>query len=321
MEASMPAATSAPDAVRFRHEAFFYGDQATFLAGVLPFVRAALEVHEPVMVVLRSEKLAAVRAALGSESRDVTMADMAVLGANPALIIPAWRRFLNEHAASGRAVHGIGEPIWAGRSPAELAESQLHEALLNRAFADDSNFTLLCPYDTAALGPAVLDAAVHSHPFLSGGRTAPSCEQHALAAPADFLALALPEPVAPVEQRRFGSTDLATVRRLAQEMAVRAGLADRSTEVGLAVHEVAANSARHGGGHGSLRTWLDGTELVFEISDAGHLDDPLVGRIEPRPDAVTGRGLWLVNHLCDLVQLRNTPDGVIVRLHFRGTAP
>jgi hypothetical protein len=27
------------------------------------------------------------------------------------------------------------------------------------------------------------------------------------------------------------------------------------------------------------------------------------------------RGLWLVNQLCDLVQLRSPDDGVVVRLH------
>ena len=37
------------------------------------------------------------------------------LGANPARIIPAWQEFVAEHAAPGRRVRGIGEPIWAGR--------------------------------------------------------------------------------------------------------------------------------------------------------------------------------------------------------------
>jgi hypothetical protein len=29
-----------------------------------------------------------------------------------------------------------------------------------------------------------------------------------------------------------------------------------------------------------------------------------------------GRGLWIVNHLCDLVQLRSSPAGNVVRLHM-----
>jgi hypothetical protein len=29
-----------------------------------------------------------------------------------------------------------------------------------------------------------------------------------------------------------------------------------------------------------------------------------------------GRGLWMVNQLCDLVQLRSFPDGAAVRVHM-----
>jgi hypothetical protein len=29
-----------------------------------------------------------------------------------------------------------------------------------------------------------------------------------------------------------------------------------------------------------------------------------------------GRGLWMVNRLCDLVQLRSFPDGAAVRVHM-----
>ena len=65
---------------------------------------------------------------------------MAEIGANPACIIPAWRDFVDECAEAGRAIRGIGEPIWADRSPAELVECQRHESLLNLAFADTRSF-------------------------------------------------------------------------------------------------------------------------------------------------------------------------------------
>ena len=47
-------------------------------------------------------------------------------------------------------MRGIGEPIWADRSPTELIECQCHEALLNVAFAAAGDFHLICPYDTDA---------------------------------------------------------------------------------------------------------------------------------------------------------------------------
>ena len=64
---------------------------------------------------------------------------MEVIGRNPARIIPAWRRFVADHATEdGGGMRGIGEPIWAERALDELAECQLHEWLLNLAFAADS---------------------------------------------------------------------------------------------------------------------------------------------------------------------------------------
>src|SRR5207244_2662029 len=61
---------------------------------------------------------------------------------------------------------GIGEPIWAGRSPAELVECHRHESLLNLAFAGSPAWWLLCPYDTATLDAAVLEEARATHPLV-----------------------------------------------------------------------------------------------------------------------------------------------------------
>ena len=91
---------------------------------------------------------------------------MAEVGVNPARIIPAWREFVDTHTGRGRRLRGIGEPIWAQRSPDELVECQRHEALLNLAFADAEDFWLLCPYDVEALEPDVIEKAHHSHPVM-----------------------------------------------------------------------------------------------------------------------------------------------------------
>ena len=55
--------------------------------------------------------------------------------------------------------------------------------------------------------------------------------------------------------------------------------------------------------------------LVVEVRDAGRIADPLVGRQLPSWDAVGGRGLWLANQLCDLVQIRSSDTGTVVRIH------
>jgi len=41
----------------------------------------------------------------------------------------------------------------------------------------------------------------------------------------------------------------------------------------------------------------------------------LAGRVRPSVAQPNGRGLWLVNQLCDLVQLRTLADGTVVRVH------
>ncbi len=123
--------------------------------------------EEPILVAVANARIKSLKGALGEEAKHVHFADMHVLGSNPARIIPAWRRFLAEHSPDERPVRGIGEPIWAGRSDAELTECQRHESLLNVAFDGGQAWKLLCPYDLEALDDQVIDEARRSHPFVA----------------------------------------------------------------------------------------------------------------------------------------------------------
>jgi anti-sigma regulatory factor (Ser/Thr protein kinase) len=58
---------------------------------------------------------------------------------------------------------------------------------------------------------------------------------------------------------------------------------------------------------------------VCEVRDGGQLSDPLVGRRRPSSDQIGGRGLWIANQLCDLVQVRSSDEGAVVRLNVRPT--
>jgi hypothetical protein len=40
----------------------------------------------------------------------------------------------------------------------------------------------------------------------------------------------------------------------------------------------------------------------------------LAGREHPEASSERGRGLWIANQVCDLVQLRTYPTGSVVRL-------
>jgi anti-sigma regulatory factor (Ser/Thr protein kinase) len=246
---------------------------------------------------------------------------MADVGHNPARIIPTWRQFLVERSPDGRPVRGIGEPIWAGRSDAELVECERHEALLNVAFSGGSAWRLLCPYDVDALPKAVIDEARRNHPFiLDRGRedVSPTYSDDAFTGP---FVHPLPEPTSIPDELAFAMGPLDEVRSFVARHALAFGLgAARTADLVLAVNEVATNSLRHGGGRGVIRAWSERDALVCEISDVGHIDEPLVGRTRPAGEQEGGRGLWIVNQLCDLVQVRSSPDGTTIRLHVTRAA-
>jgi anti-sigma regulatory factor (Ser/Thr protein kinase) len=303
----------------FRHEALFYSGEEGFLRGTLPFVTAALEAEEPVLVAARGERSSALERALGDTAGQVRFAEMRQLGRNPARVIPAWSEFVSEHAAGGRSVRGIGEPVWPGRSESELDECERHESLLNVAFAYGPAWSLLCPYDLDELDPEQIRAARVTHPALRhegiSRRSDAYLPLHR--APSAFTG-ALPEPPADRDELAFTFRGLGAVRSLVSAQADRARLgAEAREDLVLAVNELATNSVQYGGGGGTLRIWSERDELVCDVRDRGYIDDPLAGRIAPPLDQHGGRGLWLVNHLCDLVQIRSTPNGTVVRVRMR----
>jgi anti-sigma regulatory factor (Ser/Thr protein kinase) len=101
-------------------------------------------------------------------------------------------------------------------------------------------------------------------------------------------------------------------------VAAAAGLDDlRCADIVVAVHELAANSVRHGGGAGVLRTWRTDAGVTCEISDAGHIAEPLAGRLRPPHTAAGGNGMWLAHQLCDLLQVRSSAAGTTARLSVR----
>ncbi len=303
-----------PEVACFRHEALLYAGMDEFLEGTLPFIREGVAASEAILVVVGARKIAALTAQLGADAGRVQFKDMADVGANPARIIPAWNEFVEAHREAGRPSRGIGEPIYPERSAAELIECQRHEALLNLAFDDGPGWRLLCPYDTAALPADVIEEAHRSHPYVAHDHSDAASGLYVERPPSGP---ALPEPPAIRATLTFNGAGLRPVRRLVSTLAARAGFTSRPiADLVLAVSEVAANSLQHGGGVGTLRIWRDGGVLVCEVRDSGHVNDPLADRRRPAPDDDGGRGLWLANQLCDLVQVRCFEAGTTVRLHM-----
>ena len=302
----------------FRHEALLYAGDDGFLAATIPFIRDGIAAGDAILVVVDAPKLERLRAALGDDADAVELADMAAVGANPGRIIAAWREFVDRYAGSGRRLRGIGEPINPRRAGAELVECHRHEELLNLAFADVYDFWLVCPYDTEALEPAVVERAQSTHPLLSEGGVSRASARYDRDAPLAPSTEPLPEPEATPDELAIGPDTLARTRQFVRRHADALGFSrQRRDDLALAVTEVVANTIRHGGGTGRLRLWRADDTLVCEVTDRGRLSHPLAGRLPPPPGNDGGYGLWLVNQVCDLVQLRMFPDRNVVRLHMR----
>ena len=219
------------------------------------------------------------------------------------------------------------EPLWRiigtewvidrpGRSAAETREATRHEALINLAFARVP-LSIMCPYDAAGLTPAALSEAMFTHPALiQNGRPLASAEFSGAGHMPPECDRPLPAPPGFAQALGYGA-DLGPVRRLVADQAGKAGLApERTADLVLAVSEIAANTLRHTSGDGVLRVWLTEQEILCQVQDHGWITDPLAGQ-QRRPADEPGHGLWVVNQVCDLVEVRTGQAGTTVRLHMR----
>lgn len=309
---------------RFRHEAMLYAGPEQFTERTVAFVRDALRAGEPVLVAVVEPHASMVREALGSEAGRVDFLDMERVGRNPARIIPAWADWVGRRAASGRPVRGVGELIWLGRGASGITECQQYEQLLNVAFDGGPGWWLLCPYDTATLPADVIVGAYKTHPDLTdvAGRPRPGSYPHPAMSREAMFSAPLPEPAAVLFTAEFDRDGLAPLREAVAACAAAGGLnARRAADLAFAAHELACNSILHGGGAGTLRLWREDGAVACEVRDKGVIEDSLVGRRHPA-GAIGGAGLWLVNQLADLVQIRSTPQtGTVVRIQMTLDAP
>lgn len=299
------------------HCVYLYSSADTFLGGAVPFLEAGLVRGDAMLVLTGPGNIEVLRSALGREVRSIEFGDLTTLGGNPGRIISLWDRFLSRR--DGRRARGIGEPVWGGRDPDSLEECYRHEALVNLAFSNGPSWDLLCPYNTEELAGEVIDHALRSHPLLAMSEAMEQNSSFEDPREADHLGgPPLVEPELAPREMDFGRGDLGAVRAFVRSQAAAAGLdGERTSDLILAANEIATNSVLFGGGSGHLRAWSDADRVTVEVSDAGRITDPLVGRIKPAPDQPHGRGIWLANQVCDLVQLRSRDDsGTVVRLHM-----
>jgi anti-sigma regulatory factor (Ser/Thr protein kinase) len=236
-------------------------------------------------------------------------------GRNPGPILPL---VLLDSAArhAGRRVAIVGEPVWPQRSGVEYPACVVNEALINAVFAG-RDATILCPYDATGLPAHAIADAHRTHPVIQHGQ-----RRWASAGYTDPLRLAVefnrPLPPSPADAAMLAfasAADLPVVRGFTAAWAATAGADPARIERLLAaVTELAANTITHGGGAGLVRCWSDESALVCQVEDGGHLADLLAGRVPPPNDRPGGRGLMMVNALCDMVRVHSKSSGTVVRV-------
>jgi anti-sigma regulatory factor (Ser/Thr protein kinase) len=128
--------------------------------------------------------------------------------------------------------------------------------------------------------------------------------------------------------REFRAATLSALREAVLAAASAAGLSrDRSIDVLLAAHELAANVVRHGSGRGRLRMRVTLRALSCQVSDlravAGRglggqrqADNPAIAPGPASWPVEHGHGLWLVRRTADQVQATAGPGGSVISMTF-----
>lgn len=111
------------------------------------------------------------------------------------------------------------------------------------------------------------------------------------------------------------AADLGAVREFVRGRALALGMSEARTELlMLAVNELATNTMQHTGEGGRVRVWAEAGHLVCDVVDQG--PPRTFRRPMPAPDAVSGRGLAIVERICDQVDSVSGPDGTTVRMRL-----
>ena len=163
----MPAASASTPAM-LEHRALLYGSDTSFLDTVTPFLEDAIERSEAALAVTTSANIELLRDRLGAGASRVEFVEHAGWYRTPTSALNSYRAFLHAKVEEGAPwVRIVGEPVWAGRSDAEVRLWTRYESMLNLVFSA-APMSVLCPYDTRSLTPQIVNKASVTHPHIIG---------------------------------------------------------------------------------------------------------------------------------------------------------
>jgi anti-sigma regulatory factor (Ser/Thr protein kinase) len=121
----------------------------------------------------------------------------------------------------------------------------------------------------------------------------------------------------PALDQAFDGDSLYALRAAVAAHGSQAGLSEgRTSDLVLAVHELAANAVRHGAGQGRLRLWAALDAVRCEVTDEGAPGEADTADAE-RWQAEPGHGLWLVRRIADSASVQSGASGTVAAVIFR----
>jgi transcriptional regulator with XRE-family HTH domain len=167
-----------PPRAMLEHRALLYESDEEFVGVVAPFLAEAAQTAEGAIAVTSPARIDMLRDALGAGGRHVEFADHFGWYETPRSALEGYRQFLDRHLDRGAPwIRVVGEPLWTGRSAAQIELWTRYESLMNVVFGA-APVSLLCPYDVRALDDEIVRGARVTHPH--------AVEHEALAADADY---------------------------------------------------------------------------------------------------------------------------------------
>lgn len=301
------------------HLALVYRGLDEFVDSVTDYVRTGLSADESVFVMASRPKIDGVREALGDDAGSVEFAD-AEVGYHPQ-VRATFECLGYIERQEGRRSRLVAEQVLGRRTPVEVADYLRMESAANVVY-QPYPVEILCPYDSAALRPDLVEACRRTHAELLDDHRARASDT--FVDPHRYIRDSTAVPTSPPSAPAVTChtvADMPAARRFAEVQARLAGVVGPvADDVVLAVSELLSNALTHGRPPVRLSIYTEDVTggnpvLACHVHDGGHVPvDPLAGYAPPRELGTHGRGLWMARQLCDSVQVSADHTGTHVRV-------
>lgn len=152
------------------HSDFRYRTGGQFQTSVGAFLAAGVERSEAALAVTSSSNIELLREHLGEDAGSVEFLDSSDFFSTPTAVVETYRAMFAGALERGADwVRVVGEPVWAGRSDAEVRLWIRYESVLNLVFAAWP-VTFVCAYDERVVAADIVQSAHLAHPTTLGDR-------------------------------------------------------------------------------------------------------------------------------------------------------